>query len=333
MVSAILPQETVNTGDGMRPVNLRTDLAQLADLIELVFADTMDSGGRAALREMRMLSKFGVGLNMLSRMNEMALGINLGYVWIENGKLVGNVSVYPARLPAGFGSGWIIANVGVHPDYQRRGIAKRLMLASMEMIHERGGDFAILQVDYDNPAAIRLYQQLGFIEERAWSLWRRTGSARLPVPVETEGVVIGWRRNSEWQAEYALARRVRPEEKGGLGWLRPLYPGLFRTGFFSWLNDLFNMRQFERLVIREGDIIRASLWVDNGFGSSTRLTLMTDPDPSGIYNEALIGTAVRRFGGDTLTIEHPFDDHVGNHILERYRFYRQRSIIHMRWDT
>ena len=111
--------------DGLRPVDLRSDLRPLADLIELVFADSMDSSGRSAIREMRYLSHFGYGLKLISRLNELALGISLGFVYVMDGKLVGNVSVYPASYPKELGETWILANVAVHPDYQRRGIAAR----------------------------------------------------------------------------------------------------------------------------------------------------------------------------------------------------------------
>ena len=86
---------------GLRPVNLRTDLVPLADLIEIAFADTMDSSGRAAVREMRTLSRLGPGLSVLLGMNDLAQGVGLGFVWIEDGRLVGNTSVYPTSLPTG----------------------------------------------------------------------------------------------------------------------------------------------------------------------------------------------------------------------------------------
>lgn len=344
MVSSTLSHKNViSIEQGIRPVNLRTDLAPLADLIELVFADSMDSNGRAALREMRMLSKIGVGLNMLSRMNDTTLGINLGYVWIEDGKLVGNVSVYPARWPQNLGSAWIIANVGVHPDYQRRGIARRLMLASMEMIRERGGKHVVLQVDLHNYRAHELYEQLGFIDERAWALWRRGSASRASGPLHPLYAQVGYRRPVEWRAEYALAQRTRPFEQGGIGWLRPLHVSYFRPNPLKWFGDMLNLRRTERLVLRTPDTekIRAVMWVESGFGSATRLTLMADPDCAYDENapntdtdvDVLINTAVRRFGTDTLTIEHPYNDETINTVLEQYRFVRQRSVIHMRWDV
>ena len=169
--------------DGLRPVNLRSDLRPLADLIELVFADSMDSSGRSAIREMRYLSHLGYGLKLISRLNDLALGISLGFVYVMDGALVGNVSVYPAGYPKDMGETWILANVAVHPDYQRRGIAHRLVGACLDMIRRRAGARVILQVSTDNIAAQRLYEQLGFRYERAWRLWRRSGFMRSPALV------------------------------------------------------------------------------------------------------------------------------------------------------
>ncbi|MCU0496193.1 MAG: GNAT family N-acetyltransferase [Anaerolineae bacterium] len=333
-----LSQQPAETGtNGLRPINLRTDLAPLADLIELVFADNMDNSGRAALREMRMMSRIGVGLNVISRMNDMALGINMGYVWIEDGQLIGNVSIYPANWPRDLGSAWIIANVGVHPNYQRRGIARKLMIASLEMIRARGGDTAILQVDYLNEPAKNLYLSLGFIHEGVWTMFRRSAVSRLLPEINLVPAKIVHRRSGEWRSEYALAQRVRPESLGGIGWQRPLHSSLFRPGWFKWLDNLLNLRNLERLVIRSEDRreIVASMWIETAFGTSTRLTLMVLPEFSGRlkYDDALINTTVRRFGTDNLVIEHPQDHTETLALLEHYRFQPQRTVIHMRWKA
>jgi GNAT superfamily N-acetyltransferase len=325
---------------GMRPINLATDLAPLADLIEIAFADTMDSGGRAALREMRLMSRVGAGLNVVSRLNDMALGVNMGCVWIEDGKLVGNVSIYPANWPRELGSAWIIANVAVHPDYRRQGIARQLMTSSLEMLQLRGGKIAILQVDADNDRARALYTRLGFRPERNWTTWRRTAEVRFALPVdlhrrEIDNITISNRQAGEWRTEYALARSVRPEERGGIGWLRPLHPSLFRRGFTKWLSDLLNLKSIERLVIRhpESHQVMVSLWIERGLGSSTQLTLLNPPDTPELYVEALLSSAIRRFAHRTLSIEHPEDDTAVLNLLQRYRFHKQRSILHMRWDA
>lgn len=326
---------------GLRPVNLRTDLSALADLIELAFADTMDSGGRAAIREMRTLSRIGVGRNLLFSLNEITEGIGLGFVWIEDGRLVGNTSIYPAQLPAGSPRSWIIANVAVHPDYRGRGIARALMHASLDAIRVRSKTphpTAILQVVDPNPVALHLYESLGFTAERRWTFWRRSSGVRTPPPLTESSPYITHRRPNEWRAEYALAADVRPAEQGGVGWLRPLVPGLFHRGLLGMLGDLINLRSIERLIVRnENDRSRllASMWIESGFAtSSTQLTLICDADYSALYGEALLNLAARRYSGHTaLTIEHPADDEVTNALLRRYSFTAQRTLVHMRWQA
>ena len=326
--------EPVHSAGHLRPVNLRTDLGPLADLIELVFADSMDANGRAAIREMRTMSKLGVGLHVLSRVSNVILGGSLGYVWIEDGRLVGNVSVYPANWPAGLGPAWIIANVGVHPDYRRRGIARRLMNASMDLIRERKGRHAVLQVDANNTAAQRLYEQLGFVTERGWTQWRRGSLSALPERRARHDVHITRRRGREWREEYRLAQRVRPPERGGLGWLEPLHERHFRTSLLGRILGGFGLRSQERLVIRdETGELAAALWIETGFASNTRLKLMTLPRVQGLYDDALLHTAIRRYGHTVMRIDHPMDEHVTNDLLAAYGFRRLRSLVNMRWDV
>lgn len=332
MIIASLPTETTQQADGIRPVNLRTDLAPLADLIELVFHDSMDSNGRAAIREMRYMSKLGPGLDILGRLNDLAAGISMGYVWIADGKLVGNVSIYPAHWPDSLGSAWIIANVGVHPNYQRRGIAVELMQASLDMIRQRKGKHAILQVNYDNYGAIRLYEKLNFSKERAFTTWWRTAASPQPPSLDHD-FYITRRRGSEWRTEYHLVSRLRPNTQGGIGWLKPTHQSAFHKSFWKNLQGIFAMNQRERLIIRteHQDDLAAALWVDTGLGiSRTRLTLFADPASHQPYGEALLNNAVRRYPTQQLVLEHPHDDATMNEVLRRYRFIPNRTVWHMR---
>jgi GNAT superfamily N-acetyltransferase len=321
-------------GDGIRPVNLRTDLSPLADLIELAFADSMDNSGRAAVREMRSLSRVRPALNVLLGVNELVQGISLGYVWIADGTLVGNVSIYPADIPARLGKTWIIANVAVHPDYRGRGIARQLMEKAIETIGTRR-ERAILQVDSSNTIARGLYERLGFVREGNWSHWRRSSTLRIPPP-SNAGVYITRRRDHEWRAEYALATMVRSAKDGGVGWQRPLDEGLFRPSWLRAINNALSFRSQERLIIRgEDGVLRSALWVESAFGTSaTQLTLMAHPNYVGLDDDALLNYAVRRFGkGSPLTIEHPTDDEITRLLLIRNNFQLQRSLVHMRWDA
>lgn len=333
MVGIQATQNPALVKNGPRPVNLRTDLGPLADLIEIAFASSMDSNGRAAVREMRTMSNVP-GIGLLGGLNSVMQGMGTGFVWITDGKLVGNVSVYPADTPGNNGQDWVIVNVAVHPDYQRQGIAQALMQATMKMIAERGGKRALLQVDADNPTARRLYLRLGFMEERTWTTWRRSGAYHTPQPYDSDPRIhIARRQANEWQAEYKLAEYVRPQALGGLGWLRPIHEQQFRRSLWQMLGDWLSFRQRERLVIRSSDErdLLASLWIETSMTLTTQLTLLVHPDYEGLYDEALINTAVRRFGHSPLSMEHPSDRPVTSELLKRYQFTVRREVIHMTW--
>lgn len=307
----------------------------LADLIELVFASTMDESGRAAIREMRALGHLGNAIGLLSRLNELALGIGLGYVWMVGDRLVGNVSIYPATPPYRPGEGWIIANVGVHPDFQRLGIARHLMHTALDAIQARSGRVALLQVDYDNYGAIDLYQRLGFVQERAFTTWHRHSYGVPPLPPGSENVFITRRRSSEWPQEYALVERLRPDEKGGIGWQRPLHKSFFQKPLLSQLWDWISLNTVERLIIRSEDEkeILAAIWVENSLsGIRTRLTLFNDPALPR-YADVLLNALARRFRASSLSVEHPHDDAAGTDLLRAYHFVPERTLWHMRYDV
>lgn len=317
----------------LRPVDLKTDLAPLADLIELSFASTMDDSGRAAIREMRTMSHLGIALSWLGRLNDLALGISMGYVWLEDDQLVGNVSIYPANYPHDAGNTWIIANVAVHPNYQRRGIATHLMHAALNALREKGAHQAILQVDYDNASAIALYLKLGFIQERAFCTWERHSMTALPAQ-KAPDMFITRRRAAEWQHEYQLAQRSRAQP-GGIGWLKPLHPTFFRQSWWKQLLGTLTMNSLERLIIRDepASRLRAALWVETTFASlRTRLTLFADPTDGIDAAHALLQYVVRRFRTAILVIEHPYDDDLVTELLRRYHFRPQRVVWHMRRD-
>jgi len=221
----------------------------------------------------------------------------------------------------------------VHPDYQRRGIARQLMLACIEMIRARGGKHAILQVDYDNTPAINLYDSLGFIRERAFTTWWRSAITATPPVLARDDLFIAHPRRHDWQQEYELAQSQRSNTMGGIGWLKPLHGGLFRASIWQRIVRMFSFNSMERLVIRadNNQNIVASLWIENGFAQGrTRLTLMAYPDYHDPYAEALLNTALRRFRTTSLVIDHPHDDTRTTQLLETYRFRPHRTLWHMR---
>ena len=312
---------------GLRPAQLPRDLAAIADLIEFCFAPTLDASGRSAIHEMRLLGRSGPVGWTLGRLSTAVPGMMTGFVWVEHGRLVGNVSV----TPAGFGRGWIIANVAVHPDYRRRGIARQLMHAALGLVEQRGA-FAILQVDADNDGARALYEQLGFAEQRTFIRWRRATHLRLP-DGDTPPLAARRMARADAGGVAELARRVRPNERGGMGWLRPNDPSQLRPVRWPALWRLVSGRSVTTWVVPGPDgAVDAALRHETRLGGSTALfDLLVRPERQGELEAPLIAGLIQRAGGWTqpLVTEHPADDEVASDALRECHFRPERALVHM----
>ncbi len=321
----VTAQQTLN---GLQPMQMRRDLAAIADLIEYAFAPSLDAAGRSAIQEMRLISRTGALLWALGRLNNAVPGLNGGFVWYEGGKLVGNVSI----SPAGYDRGWVIANVAVYPEFRRRGIARQLMQTSLDWISRRGG-FATLQVEADNPNARTLYESLGFATQRSFIRWRRPIHHFLP-PLHPADIRPLIRRDSA--RLLALAERVRPNERGGVGWLRPADKKRLRPPRLGgWLGLLSEHRMFYWGVPSEsGAELNGALLAEQRFGLTTVLfDVLVAPEHQGELESPLVNHAIRTIAGrhQPLVTDHPADDDVMAEILKANGFVPERELVHMLW--
>src|SRR5215210_3453697 len=144
----------------VRPLNVIRDLSTVADLIELCFAPTMDNEGQRYLSDMRRASRDDSFLNWATHLAETTSLPLTGYVWEQDGHIVGNASLIPFRDKGK--RVYLIANVAVHPAYRRRKIAQVLTQYAIEHARAEKTTAIWLHVRDDNPAAIKLYTNLGF---------------------------------------------------------------------------------------------------------------------------------------------------------------------------
>ena len=132
---------------------MQRDLADLADLIEAAFGDDLAATGSHMVQEMRQMAAMGPLLHLA----RVAAPPMQGYVWVDQGRVVGNVS-----LARESNHQWVISNVAVSPEMRGRGIAGHLLDMVVEHVQQKGGRQVVLQVRTDQPAARALYLRRGF---------------------------------------------------------------------------------------------------------------------------------------------------------------------------
>lgn len=191
----------------LRAVDPRRDLLQIADLVELCFRDTLDSDGFNYLRQMRAIARNSQWLTWVYNMAEQASSSPvMGFIWEEDGKLVGNASLIPIR-PAGVNS-FLIANVAVHPEYRGRGIGQILTAAAANYAKGRRMRSVWLQVRAENAPAVHIYDKLGFRERARRKTWHSMPGN--PAPWVSPGMQITTRQSQDWPQQNTWLDQVYP---------------------------------------------------------------------------------------------------------------------------
>lgn len=84
----------------------------------------------------------------------------VGYCWVE---------LVPSADTSGEQQG-LIHMLGADPDYQRRGIGRKALMAGLAYLMKKGVKTALLSVDSSNSSAVNLYRSIGF-KRQARILW------------------------------------------------------------------------------------------------------------------------------------------------------------------
>ena len=307
----------------LRPLNILRDLSQVADLVELCFANTMDHDGETYVRQMRRASHDEPWLRWAANAADTASVPLTGYVWEADGRIVGNTSLITFRHHGKRVN--LLANVAVHPNYRHRGIARALTERALLHAREHKADDIWLHVRDDNPDAFTLYTDLGFHERSRRTTWLAMSDPVLtPAP---SGFNIAPRAARVWTQQRAWLDHLHPDE---LGWYRTWDFNALAPGLWNWLYLLFvdmNLRQWSAL---RGDQLQAVLaWTPNGSRHEPLwLALGSDSAPEAVTG--LLVHARRELGRRKLLLEHP----VGpwNEAIRAAGFVAQRTLIWMRAD-
>lgn len=233
----------------IREIQAPYDFLPVADLIELCFAATMDEDGRDFLNSLRKAGRNAQTVDWIPGMREQVSYPLQGFVWEEDHRIVGNLSLIPQLYQHQWY--YLIANVAVHPDHRNKGIGRELTEHALEHIKSLGSGNAWLQVREDNPTAQRLYQKIGFQEHFRRDTWQSRSVSHASTDL-TDSFEITQRRISDWPQQKTWLERSYPEE---IAWNFRFDSSRFEPGFWKDINRFFSGIVHHHWALRRNHVL------------------------------------------------------------------------------
>lgn len=303
-------------------MNILRDLPAVADLIEMCFSSTLDDEGQSYLQQMRRASRDDSFLRWASQVVDSASLPMTGFVWDENGRIVGNASLvynhYKGKKLA------LIANVATHPEFRRRGIGRTLTERAMAHARRKGVTEIWLHVRDDNPTAIKIYSELGFVERA-----RRTTYTAKPDPLlspTSNGLTVSRPNPRDWPLQHAWLDQLHPDE---LGWYNRWDWNILAPGLWKWLYRLFvefDIRQWA--AYKDGELLATLSWMST-MRSSDALWAAAKPDGDAAGLRSTLEAARRDLGYlRRLSLDYPAGEMV--EAIQSAGFSARRTLLWMR---
>jgi len=309
---------------GLRKINPNSDIPQLVELLQLVFGNEFEGEGQQVFRSLGRPSN----PNFLWRFDPLMVKLAPGFIWEVNGRIVGNVTLVYTRSRYRY----LAANVAVHPQYRRQGIARKLMQAVVNDVMGRGGKTIALQVVRGNQAAVDLYGSMNFISIGSMTTWQSSVSS-LRTAGNTSESLLHPLPTKRCREAYDLDREALDPK---LYWPEPLTMDTYHRGLLRRFSDFINGRKFDTLILNDdkNNIIGlanlASEW-----GRTHQMSIRIHPQWRGQLERSLLDGAIMRaksLSRRNLQLIHPADDELMNMLLPIANFKRQRTLTHMQLE-
>lgn len=315
---------------GLRPFKPTQDLDRVAELLHVAFREELGRRETAWLQEMQTLAVLKPVIWFLDQVNVAVGRLLHGFVWVEEGDIVGNVTL--SRLSV---DNWLVSNVAVHPDHRRRGIGRELMAASVEWLRERGVRWVTLEVRRDNEAAKALYFDLDFVLVDGTTEMERRNTRAVTRSTPPENYRLRPAQPADGPSTFELARRVTPELAQEI---EPLDRGEYEIGaldrVMEGLGRLVGLPATMRWVMSSprGELV-ARLKVRAG-GYDHRIEMLVHPVARGVVEETLVTRALDALSGRRGTIRAKIDADYPAAIdtLREYGFHEVRTLDRMALD-
>jgi ribosomal protein S18 acetylase RimI-like enzyme len=197
-----------------------------------------------------------------------------GFFWEEDGKVVGMTTV----SRRGSGNSWLVGNVAVLPEYRRRGIARQLVTAGLELVKARGGNHVVLDVLAGNEPAYRLYNNLGFENFLNYEIFEGEFDQVPPLPKVPDGFRHKVVPMSDWQTSHDLAKQLVPQ---AVQQFDPVTKGRYYTPA--------GLRIFSKLIMKiRGTLIEDFALVERASGEVKAMGYLSAEGRSGRHSFSVI---------------------------------------------
>ena len=319
-----------NISSGLRRFDVARDIPGFVRLVRAAFVDEFLPGDEETLRSIELLRFQAPLLWLASRLNPAVQDLFTGFVWLEDNRIVGNVTLTRVSHD---NRHWQISNVAVEPAYRRRGIARELMSAAVDLARERGARWLSLQVRHGNTAAVTLYKRLGFDTVEGTMELTRPRVEGVPL-VPLEGSTVRRWQSGDVRRIHDLVLATMPDV---VRQIAPLRPGPFVMPFaVRWLDQIAGLLRgelIERWLVEDQGRVVASLVTRAAIRVGPhRIELTVHPEQRGRPEEALVSLALNRLSrvpGRAVTAEARPDHVAAVAAFQRYGFREVKTLDRM----
>lgn len=274
----------------MREWNFNKDHEGVIRLLEIVFEKELESKGinvKVVFDEFKSIRSLLNFLGIFSKKYKHSMD---GFVFEnEEGVIVASVTIGYSIFH------WEVAMVATHPDYRRRGLARRLVTTAINHAKELGAKLCVLEVLDVNEPAYKLYTSLGFIHFDSITRQKIGFSKLSEIPLVNlpEGYEIrkNDRSKKSNQARYDLDLRVTPEDVqifhpvDKRKYFKPLLIRMIRP----IAKLLLKFNHHEWLIYNEGNPVgHLSVSPSRQEGSPHRIEMMLDPAHNHVLSEPVL---------------------------------------------
>jgi ribosomal protein S18 acetylase RimI-like enzyme len=263
----------------IRRIDRRTDLREIADLIEVCFGSQMDPDGKRYLDYLRKVAVDQGGLRIIYFDADFVSPPLEGFACKQDGKIIGNLNI--SSYKRNTESIYFISNIAVDPDNRLRGIAKHLLQEALTDACSRNYSSAWLQVRRENKIALHLYSEFGFEQKANRTTW--ISKKDFQKPEELNVMRICSRKAADWIVQKKWLLTIYPEE---ILWQMELSIKEFSPMFWQTIaNSLTGKRFLHWSIFRDQELIGVISWQSSyHFADKLWLALKSDEEEEIIKN-------------------------------------------------